>query len=193
VENSAKKGWAGRASTRVGTATPIEGAAESAMPEARSDPRAPDLLVVYGTLRSGTGWRERLGVEDLVESVGRCRLAGSLFELGWYPGLVLDGGGPVVAEVLRLLDPSILEAFDRFEGYDPTRPEAGEYRRRSIEVVVELDDDPDDDPPDDPHAAADPGRRKPVTAWVYELGSVPTGAARIEGGDWLSHAGRLHG
>ena len=30
---------------------------------------------------------------------------------------------------LRLLDPSALDAFDRFEGYDPTRPDAGEYRR----------------------------------------------------------------
>jgi len=162
------------------------------MPAPRSDSRAPDLLVVYGTLRSGTGWRERLGVADLVEPVGRCRLAGSLFELGWYPGLVLDGAGPVVAEVLRLLDPSTLAAFDRFEGYDPARPDAGEYRRRSIEVVLDLDDDADGHDDDAGHDD-EPGRGEPVAAWVYELGAVPTGAARIEGGDWLSHAGRLHG
>ena len=56
------------------------------MPAPRSHPRAPDLLVVYGTLRSGTGWRERLGVAGLVESVGRCSLAGSLFELGRIEG-----------------------------------------------------------------------------------------------------------
>src|SRR3954471_5288397 len=98
-------------------------------------PARPDLLVVYGTLRSGTGWRERLGVADLVESVGRCTLAGSLFELGWYPGLVLDGAGPVVAEAVRLIDPAALDAFDRFEGYDPARPDDGEYRR----LVVRID------------------------------------------------------
>ena len=163
------------------------------MPAQRSDSRAPDLLVVYGTLRSGTGWRERLGVAGLVETVGWCRLAGSLFELGWYPGLVLDGAGSVVAEVLRMLEPSTLEAFDRFEGYDPARPDAGEYRRRSIEVVLELDDEDDGHDADDDGAADAAGRGEPVAAWVYELDSVPIGAARIEGGDWLSHAGRLHG
>src|SRR3954451_9769095 len=88
-----------------------------------------DLLVVYGTLRSGTGWRERLGVAELVGAVGPCTLAGSLVALDGYPGLVLEGCGPVGAEVLRLLDPSALDVFDRFEGYDPIHPEAGEYRR----------------------------------------------------------------
>ena len=78
-------------------------------------------------MRSGTGWRERLGVADLVEPVGPCILAGSLFELGWYPGLVLDGAGFVAAEALRLVDPSALDALDRFDAYDPARPDEGEY------------------------------------------------------------------
>ncbi len=147
------------------------------MPDPRPDPVTepqpdlqPDLLAVYGTLRSGTGWRERLGVAERVETVGRCVLSGSLFELDWYPGLVLDGAGPVVAEVLRLLDPTALQAFDRFEGYDPARPDVGEYRRRSIEIVL-------DARPEGP----------PVTAWVYELRHVPEGKARVDGGDWLAH------
>jgi gamma-glutamylcyclotransferase (GGCT)/AIG2-like uncharacterized protein YtfP len=135
-------------------------------------PTAPDLLVVYGTLRSGTGWRERLGVADLVESVGPCTLAGSLFELGWYPGLVLDGAGPVAAEALRLLDPSALDAFDRFEGYDPIRPDEGEYRR--LVVRIELEDDGVD-------------RRPAADAWVYELRVAPTDRPRVVGGDWLVH------
>ncbi|MGZ4682804.1 MAG: gamma-glutamylcyclotransferase family protein [Acidimicrobiales bacterium] len=134
-------------------------------PPAQPD-RAPDLLVVYGTLRSGTGWRERLGVADRIDSVGPCVLAGSLFELDWYPGLVLDGDGPVVAEVLRLLDPSVLEVFDRFEGYDPTRPDAGEYRRLTIEVA---------------------SAGGPVSAWVYELRHPPRGRPRVVGGDWSAH------
>ncbi len=150
------------------------------MPDSRTDSlpgRAPVLLVVYGTLRSGTGWRERLGVADLVESVGPCTLAGSLFELGWYPGLVLDGAGSVLAEVLRLLDPSALGAFDRFEGYDPTRPAAGEYCRVLLDVEVE--------------GPAGPMRAE---AWVYELRVAPTDRARIVGGDWLTHTeGRTSG
>ncbi len=137
-------------------------------------PAGPDLLVVYGTLRSGTGWRERLGVAALVESVGPCTLVGSLFELGWYPGLVLDGAGSVVAEALRLLDPSALDAFDRFEGYDPARPDDGEYRRLVVRIEV---------------AEGDPARRTARDAWVYELRVAPTDRRRVVGGDWLAHTG----
>jgi gamma-glutamylcyclotransferase (GGCT)/AIG2-like uncharacterized protein YtfP len=127
-----------------------------------------DLVVVYGTLRSGTGWRERLGVSHLVESVAGCRVAGSLYELGWYPGLVLDGAGEVVAEVLRLLDQTALDALDRFEGYDAARPDAGEYRRQLIVVEVGGDD---------------------LAAWVYVLPDRPAGRPRVDGGDWLAHVG----
>jgi len=121
-----------------------------------------DLLIVYGTLRSGTGWRERLGVDHLVQSVGPCSVTGSLYDLGWYPGLVLDpAGAPVVGEVLELLDPSALAEFDRFEGYDPATPDTGEYRR----VVVD----------------------QPVTAWIYVYGRPVRPGQRVVGGDWLVH------
>ena len=150
-------------------------------------PAAPDLLVVYGTLRSGTGWRERLGVADLVQSVGSCTLLGSLFELGWYPGLVLDGAGPVVAEVLRLREPSALTTFDRFEGYDPTQPEAGEYRRLLLEIDLLETDVADRD-------VADRDRPRRAAAWVYELRVAPLDRPRVVGGDWLAHTdGRTSG
>jgi len=150
-------------------------------------PAAPDLLVVYGTLRSGTGWRERLGVADLVQSVGSCTLLGSLFELGWYPGLVLDGAGPVVAEVLRLREPSALTTFDRFEGYDPTQPEAGEYRRLLLEIDLLETDVADRD-------VADRDRPRRAAAWVYELRVAPIDRPRVVGGDWLARTdGRTSG
>ena len=162
-------------------------------------PAAPDLLVVYGTLRSGTGWRERLGVADLVQSVGSCTLHGSLFELGWYPGLVLDGAGPVVAEVLRLREPSVLTTFDRFEGFDPTQPEAGEYRRLLLEIdllaidVAETDvaetDVAETDVAEIDVLDRDRPRPRRAAAWVYALRVAPIDRPRVVGGDWLAHTG----
>ena len=142
-----------------------------------------DLLVVYGTLRSGTGWRERLGVAELVEPLGRCRLSGSIFEIDWYPGLILDGAGAVVGDVLRLLDPTALAVFDRFEGYDPARPEAGPYRRVAVDVVIDPAEDADAS--DGTGATGSPGTA--LRAWVYEIRALPPGSARVIGGDWLLH------
>jgi gamma-glutamylcyclotransferase (GGCT)/AIG2-like uncharacterized protein YtfP len=121
-----------------------------------------ELLIVYGTLRSGTGWRERLGVDHLVRSAGPCSITGSLYDLGWYPGLVLEPTGrPVACEVLELLDPSALAVFDRFEGFDPATPDAGEYRR------VTIDD--------------------PVRAWIYVFERPVRSDQLVPGGDWLTH------
>jgi gamma-glutamylcyclotransferase (GGCT)/AIG2-like uncharacterized protein YtfP len=128
----------------------------------------PDVLVVYGTLRSGTGWRERLGVAHRVESLGPCTLSGSLHDLGWYPGFVPDGDEPVRAEALRLLDDEALAAFDRFEGVIPERVDAGEYRRVVIEVTIDGED-----------------RRR--SAWLYVLNRPAPPGSRVEGGDWLAH------
>lgn len=127
------------------------------------------LLVVYGTLRTGTGWRERIGVDGLVTPVGACTIRGSLYDLGWYPGLVLDGSGPVAAEVVRLEDPDALVLLDRFEGYDPDRPEESEYRRVRVDVA--------------PGHSGARGER----AWVYELDRPVDPEQRIDGGDWLVH------
>lgn len=141
----------------------------------------PDLLVVYGTLRSGTGWRERLGVDGLVRSRGRCLLAGVLYDLGWYPGLVMgaevggddrQGGDPVVGEVLELLGGEALATFDRFEGYDPRHPAESEYRRVAVRVAIE------------PAGTQSGGSH---AAWVYLFNRSVRPDQRVAGGDWLEH------
>ena len=128
----------------------------------------PDVLVVYGTLRSGTGWREKLDVAHRVESLGPCTLTGTLHDLGWYPGFVPDGDDRVQAEALRLLDAEALAAFDRFEGVDPDRPDAGEYRRVTVAVALS-------------------GTDQPRPAWLYVLNRPAPADSRVAGGDWLAH------
>jgi gamma-glutamylcyclotransferase (GGCT)/AIG2-like uncharacterized protein YtfP len=133
--------------------------------------RAGELLVVYGTLLSGLGHQERLGVAGGLELVGPCRVRGSLFALGWYPGLVVDDrpGDPsppglVAGELFRVVDPAVVGVLDRFEGYDPASPATSEYLRVRVRVV-----EPD------------------VEAWVYVYAGPGRPGAHLSHGDWRTH------
>ena len=82
----------------------------------------PDTLFVYGTLRAGGGQNGRLG--DGAVRIGGARMAGRLYRLDGYPGLVIPGGDGewVIGEVYRLRDPeTVLAAWDAYEGGDYTR------------------------------------------------------------------------
>jgi len=125
-----------------------------------------ELLAVYGSLLAGLGQQERLGVDDDLELIGPCVLAGTLYALGWYPGLRPGGGGRVVAELYRVADPRVLAVLDRYEGCDPGDPQA-EYVRVRVRLVT----------PD-------------VEAWVYALARKPVGAPVVVGGDWRHHTRR---
>lgn len=97
-------------------------------------PRSPDLLFVYGTLRPAlaVGLPRQL-VGDL-ELVGAARVAGRLYDLGDYPGMVA-GEGLVHGDLLRVRDAERLAAIDAYEGCGG--PEAL-FRREA--VLVELAD-----------------------------------------------------
>jgi gamma-glutamylcyclotransferase (GGCT)/AIG2-like uncharacterized protein YtfP len=69
-------------------------------------------LFVYGTLRSGGG---AAGLLRGCRLVGTGSVAGTLYDLGAYPALVLDGGGPVEGEVWRCPAAS-LDRLDEYEG-----------------------------------------------------------------------------
>lgn len=126
-----------------------------------------DLLVVYGTLLSGLGHQERLGVAAGLELVGPCRVPGALFVLGWYPGLVVgdrDEAGLVAGELYRVVDPAVVSVLDRFEGYDQASPATSEYLRVRIRVTEpELD------------------------AWVYAYVGARRPDGRLPHGDWRRH------
>lgn len=68
-------------------------------------------LFVYGTLRSGGG---AAGLLRGCRLVGTGVVAGTLYDLGAYPALVLDGRGPVEGEVWGC--PA--EALDRLDEYE---------------------------------------------------------------------------
>jgi gamma-glutamylcyclotransferase (GGCT)/AIG2-like uncharacterized protein YtfP len=125
------------------------------------------LLAVYGTLMTSLNGPDELGIAGRVTSVGPCRLNGTLYDLGAYPGFVPEGDTKVHGELLRLADPSVLDLLDRYEGYDPDRPDASLYVRRTITLA---------DPPG-------------TEAQVYVYNQDPANADPVPSGDWAEHEG----
>lgn len=124
-------------------------------------------VAVYGTLRAG-------GVNDIatlrpgIVCVGRARLQGTLFDLGWYPGLVLQGEQAVLAEVYPM-DAALEQAMDGIEGLWPQ--DLGEYRKRVLTLpVMQLQ-----------------GGQQPMALLVYEARSATVRQAPvIAASDWLA-------
>ena len=69
-------------------------------------------LFVYGTLRSGEG---AAGLLRGCRPAGTGTVAGTLYDLGEYPALVLDGRGVVEGEVWRC-PADALDRLDEYEG-----------------------------------------------------------------------------
>jgi len=91
-------------------------------------------VAVYGTLRAG-------GVNDMARQrpgivcAGHTLLTGTLYDLGWYPGLQLAGAQQVLAEVYPL-DGALEQLLDGIEGLWPE--DLGEYAKRVLTLPVEL-------------------------------------------------------
>lgn len=124
-------------------------------------------VAVYGTLRAG-------GVNDIarlrpgIERRGRTTLTGTLYDLGWYPGLQLQGTQAVLAEVYPI-DTALEQATDRIEGIWPQ--DMGEYAKRVLTAAVTL------------HS----GATQRLDVLVYEaLPQAVQGKPVIAAHDWLA-------
>ena len=137
--------------------------------ENRLDATSSVRLFVYGTLR--TGFRSHQILQRLhARFLGRGRVRGRLFDLCRYPGAVESRNGAefVSGEVYRL--PRAEMAFrvlDRYEGFDPSLPESGEFVRNKTIVTM------------------DSGRE--IRAWIYWLLRARASGRRIRSGDYPVH------
>jgi gamma-glutamylcyclotransferase (GGCT)/AIG2-like uncharacterized protein YtfP len=118
------------------------------------------LVFVYGTLRRG-GLRAMPDIFPDSEFVGHANVAGSLYDLGAYPGLILDESDSSVAGEVYEVDDEILKKLDEIEA--PAR-----YWRKQVEVSL--------------------GNRR-ETCWVYEPDTefYPR-RLLIASGDWIEYA-----
>ena len=126
------------------------------------------LLFVYGTLRRG-GANDITRMRPAPRPLGVATIAGRLYDLGAYPGLMLDRAGGSVRGELYRIEPALERQLDRLEGVsDPPQP-GDEYFKRSIPV----------------HPVQMEGRA--LDCVVYEINPERIVAAPlIAGGDWLA-------
>src|SRR5262249_5270156 len=97
-------------------------------------------LFAYGTLRPGLATAESADLVRRMLWLGAASVPGRLYDLGDYPGAVLDpkGDGKVIGEVFQLPDDGeALAALDAYEGFDPSDSSDGLFVRREVEVMLE--------------------------------------------------------
>ncbi|TYK70888.1 gamma-glutamylcyclotransferase [Comamonas sp. Z3] len=124
-------------------------------------------VAVYGTLRAG-GINDISRLQPGIACVGRTQLTGTLHDLGWYPGLSLQGTQAVLAEVYPM-DHALEQAMDRIEGLWPE--DLGEYAKRILTLPVMLTQ----------------GGQQFITLLVYEaLPATVSAAPQLAVSDWLA-------
>jgi gamma-glutamylcyclotransferase (GGCT)/AIG2-like uncharacterized protein YtfP len=110
--------------------------------------REPAYLFVYGTLRRGLAPPVIADVVNRLRVEGPATIRGRLYDLGDYPGCVLDDeGGAVHGVLLEIADPGVLEALDAYECY-AAHDAAGSLFCRTVCDAVTAD-------------------ARVVSAWVY--------------------------
>jgi gamma-glutamylcyclotransferase (GGCT)/AIG2-like uncharacterized protein YtfP len=121
-------------------------------------------VFVYGTLRAGEA-NDVNRLSPKPSLIGAATVRGRLYDLGSYPGLVLDDeAGEVLGEVYRIA-PELEAELDRIEEIYPTARD--EYIKREVEV------------------ACAGGR---FTCLVYEVNQrYLAGRPRIALGDWQAY------
>lgn len=106
-------------------------------------------VIVYGTLRPGD------------ESSEKVMIPGQIYDIGWFPGLVFNEGGPdsfVVGEIIEV-DDEKLSQLDSYEGYYEDDPQGSLYLRKKL-----------------------------WDCWVYVYNrKIEDTQTLVEGGDWLAY------
>lgn len=154
----------------------------------------PDYLFAYGTLQPGAAPAEIAGAAAQLKAIGAGCVRGRLYDLGHFPGAVLDGAGNeqgkidqcgdqkqgsdqdqggdqnnarhvIYGTVFELpRDPEILAALDTYEEFDPENAAASQFVRTSCIVSLAL-------------GAA-------MECWIYVYNRGVKNAPVVEGGRW---------
>jgi gamma-glutamylcyclotransferase (GGCT)/AIG2-like uncharacterized protein YtfP len=121
-----------------------------------------ELIFVYGTLRRGGSNHFRMSGADYVADG---EVAGKIYRIDWYPGLILGDEGRVKGEVFSVDAAQLLE-LDAFEGLSAGEIEGSEYRRIKADVF------------------RSDGRK--TAAWVWEWIGPFDESRWVTEGDWLA-------
>jgi gamma-glutamylcyclotransferase (GGCT)/AIG2-like uncharacterized protein YtfP len=118
------------------------------------------LVFVYGTLRSGSVGAMSIRFPNS-EFVANAKVSGSLYDLGAYPGLLLNESSSLVTGEVYEVDDETLHKLDEFES-------TSNYVRKQVEISL------------------DAHRR---TCWTYEPDPEFYSLSKIiTSGDWIEYA-----
>jgi gamma-glutamylcyclotransferase (GGCT)/AIG2-like uncharacterized protein YtfP len=118
------------------------------------------LVFVYGTLRRGGAGAMSVRFPG-AKFIAGAKVSGSLYDLGAFPGLLLDGSDSSVTGEVYEVDEEVLERLDEFEA-------SSNYRRKQVEVSL--------------------GDRR-RTCWTYEPDpEFYSPRTLITSGDWVEYA-----
>lgn len=143
-------------------------------------------VFVYGTLRRGEP-RDINLLRPQPRWVGLGGIRGALYDLGTYPGVVLDAGAVegaacVVRGEVYAIAPALEQLLDQIEEVWPQQ--TGEYTRREVAVTL---DNPSPDLPR--HETCTP---RIVTCLAYDIDAARSkGRFLIADGDWVEHRLKL--
>lgn len=128
-----------------------------------------EYLFVYGTLLPGAAPAEIASAAAQLVPVGTGWVRGSLYDLGEFPGAILEpsSGRRIVGNVFLLPgNPAVLEALDAYEEFDPAAPEQSQFLR--VRATAEL------------------STGSTLECWIYVFNQDVRSAVLIECGDWMS-------
>jgi gamma-glutamylcyclotransferase (GGCT)/AIG2-like uncharacterized protein YtfP len=129
----------------------------------------PELLFIYGTLHPNRAPAEIASAVRRLKSLGPATIHAKLYDLGEYPGIVLDHSAShtVAGELFAVPDAETLTLLDAYEDFRPHDPAHSLFLRTQTTATL-----PDGssltcwvyvynrDPPSDPQSSSCPARRR---------------------------------
>ena len=83
----------------------------------------PTYLFIYGTLHPARAPAEVAAAARRLKPIGPATIHARLYNLGEYPGAILDASAPPIpGELFTVPDAATLAALDAYEDYRPTDP-----------------------------------------------------------------------
>jgi gamma-glutamylcyclotransferase (GGCT)/AIG2-like uncharacterized protein YtfP len=83
----------------------------------------PTLLFIYGTLHPDCAPREIAAAARRLQPIGPATIHACLYNLGEYPGAILDPTAtPIPGELFTVPDAETLAALDAYEDFRPNDP-----------------------------------------------------------------------
>ena len=118
---------------------------------------------MYGTLLGGRRPAAIARAAARLAALGPATVRGRLYDLGEYPGLVLDPAADEVhGTILTVPDDGVLAALDAYEGFEPGHPDRSLFVRTRVEATL--------------------GDGQAHECFVYVYNRDPAGAPRIVDG-----------